>query len=239
MTAVTTTVVAGWRDLVHLQIEGWGFTVHVGLILLIVVAVLVAVALARHRPGGWEVTSANFTFAGCAAVTVCPTDLVAGLAHQAWVEVATRKAAIPFDEQNDVIVEVYNSWYELFRAFRELAKSVPTRRGLREGSDTAKLLDALTGALNVGLRPHLTRWQALFRRWYDNEQRKPEAAGLSPQEIQRRFPQYAELIADLKEVNAGLREFADALRVLAHERRLIPWWKFWASVAGASPSDEE
>jgi hypothetical protein len=230
--------VADWRDLIHLRIEGWGFSLHVGLLVLLLLVALIALGLLRHRRGGWEVTSADFAFAGCATVTVCPTDVVAGLAHQAWVEITTRKAAIPFDEREDVIVEVYNSWYELFRAFRELAKNVPTRRGLREGTDTAKLLDALTGALNVGLRPHLTRWQAQFRRWYDNAQRKPENAELSPQEIQRKFPQYDELIADLEQVGAGLREFAEALRVLAHERKSIPWWKFWAGSAGASLSGD-
>jgi len=217
-----------WRDVFNIRIEGWGLDVHIGIIFGVIVAVLVVVGVvARHRAGRWQLTQADFTFAGCATVTMCPTDDVAGLAHQAWVEITTRKAALPFDEDHDVVVEVYNSWYELFRALRELAKNVPTRRGLRKDSDEAQLVEILTGALNEGLRPHLTQWQARFQRWYDEEQKKDETAGLSPQEIQRRFPQYEAMIADLKQVNEGLMEFTEALRRTAHDRQKTPWWHFW------------
>jgi hypothetical protein len=218
-----------WRNLLELTLVDWGLRVHVGVAFIGLVAALVVAGavLARRRAAGWEVTSADFTFGGCANVTICPTDDIAGLAHQAWVEITTRKAALPFDEDNDVIVEVYNSWYELFRALRELAKNVPTRRGLHESSDEAQLVEALIGALNMGLRPHLTRWQARFRRWYDAEQKNEENAGLPPQEIQRRFPQYAELVSDIVIVNEGLVGFAESLRKLAHERKRRPFLGFW------------
>lgn len=228
MAAATSPVT--WRDIFDLKIDGWGLDVHVGIVFALVVVILIALAaVARHRSGLWQVTQADFTFAGCATVTMCPTDDVAGLAHQAWVEITTRKAALPFDEEHDVVIEVYNSWYELFRALRELAKNVPTRKGLRKDSDAAQLVEVLTGALNEGLRPHLTQWQARFRRWYDEEQKKQESAGLSPQEIQRRYPLYDEMIADLKAVNAGLMQFAESLRAIAHDRQKTPWWQFWPS----------
>jgi hypothetical protein len=189
-------------------------------------AVVVALGTVAHRRSGrWQVTSANFAFAGCATVTICPTDDVALLAHQAWVEITTRKAAIPFDEVHDVIAEIYDSWYELFGALRELSKNVPTRHGLREGGDASQLVEILTGALNEGLRPHLTQWQTRFRRWYEDELKKPETAGLAPQDIQQRYPQYDALVADLRGVNAGLAEFAESLRKLAHDRRKTGWWR--------------
>lgn len=228
-----------WRDVFNLRVEGWGLDVHVGIILVIVLAVLIALGALAHRSAArWRLTQADFTFAGCATVTMCPTDDVVGLAHQAWVEITTRKAAIPFNEDYDVVTEIYDSWYELFQALRDLAKSVPTRRGLRKGSDEAQLVEVLTGSLNEGLRPHLTHWQAQFRRWYDEAQKRPENADLSPQAIQRTYPQYNEMIMGIREVNAGLIEFAEALRRLAHDRQKTPWWQFWSEKASKEASTE-
>jgi hypothetical protein len=170
--ATATTPPEGWRGVFDLRVAGWGLDVHIGAVFVAILAALVILGvIVRRRHGMWQLTQADFTFAGCATVTLCPTDDVAGLAHQAWVEITTRKAALPFDEEHDVIVEVYNSWFELFRALRELAKNVPTRGGLRKDSDAAELVEILTGALNVGLRPHLTQWQARFRRRGDEERR--------------------------------------------------------------------
>jgi hypothetical protein len=217
---------ADWQDLFDLKFSRWGVDMHIGLVFVaIVVGLIILIAVVRHRSADWEVTSADFNFAGCATVTVCPTDDIAGLAHQAWVEITTRRAVLPFDDENDVVVEIYNSWYELFRALRDLAKNVPVRKGLRKNTDAAKLVEALTGALNVGLRPHLTKWQARFRRWYEVEQGRAENAELSPQEVQRLFPEYEEMIADLKQVNQGLLTFAEALRKIAHERERSHWWQ--------------
>ena len=35
------------------------------------------------------------------------------VAYKLWVEVNTRKLGLPIDENNDVILEIYNSWYTL------------------------------------------------------------------------------------------------------------------------------
>jgi hypothetical protein len=221
-----------WRDVFTVRVDGWGVDVHVGVIFAVILAVLIALSVLAHRSAArWRLTQADFTFAGCATVTMCPTDDVVGLAHQAWVEITTRKAAIPLDEEYDVVIEVYDSWYELFQALRDLAKSVPTRGGLRKGGDEAQLVEVLTGSLNEGLRPHLTRWQAQFRRWFDEAQKRPENAGLSPQAIQRTYPQYDEMVAGVRAVNDGLIEFAEALRRLAHDRQKTPWWHFWSDRA--------
>lgn len=44
------------------------------------------------------------------------------LAYALWVELGTRKAALPFDEEHDVIVEVYDSWYAFFGMARKLMR---------------------------------------------------------------------------------------------------------------------
>lgn len=209
----------GWRDLIHIRIAGWGLEVHTGgLVLMFLVLLAIAIGVFHGRARRWRVTSANFKFAGLGHVDISPDDQVAKIAHNAWVELSSRKAAIEFDPDNDVIVEVYNSWYDLFRALRELAKSVPAAE-IQANGDAAVLTEVLLRALNEGLRPHLTKWQARFRRWYEVALREDKYATLTPQEVQRQFPQYDDLVADLRSVSAGVIEFAEQLRLIAHQRR--------------------
>lgn len=147
-------------------------------------------------------------------VKVRPDHENVRIAYQAWVELTTRKAALPFDEEHDVIAEVYASWYTLFGTIRELIKSVPAHR-LRHCEDTKKLVDTLSRVLNDGLRPHLTRWRPHFKRWYDQQCSSDACVNRRPQDIEKDFPQYQELVTDLKKVNEGLREYAAFLRRVA------------------------
>jgi hypothetical protein len=77
----------------------------------------------------------------------------------------TRKAAQPIDIENDVILEIYDSWYALFGRIRQLISDIPGHM-LRTEKSTQELVRIATQTLNDGLRPHLTRWQARFRHWY-------------------------------------------------------------------------
>lgn len=63
------------------------------------------------------------------------------IAYKLWVELSTRKIGIPFDKEYDVIIEVYNSWYEFFRIARELLKAVPVSR-LAYSSDLIDLTES-------------------------------------------------------------------------------------------------
>ena len=138
------------------------------------------------------------------------------IAHKAWVELSTRKAGLLFDEEDDVIVEVYDSWYDLFREMRMLIKEIPIER-IRKKS-TSQLVKVLIGALNKGLRPHLTRWQAKFRRWYEwrIEQENINGGMLTPQELQREYPNYEQLKNELKTINVELIQYVNELEKLAH-----------------------
>jgi len=69
----------------------------------------------------------------------------------------------------------------------------------------------VTRVLNEGLRPHLTRFQGKFRKWYAKELDKDENTELSPQEIQAKYPEFKELIKSMKEVNILLRTYAEEL----------------------------
>jgi hypothetical protein len=70
------------------------------------------------------------------------------------------------------------------------------------GNSTSQIIDLSVEVLNEGLRPHLTKWQARFRHWYERQMDNKSDA--SPQEVQKDFPAYDELIADLLEVNKRL-----------------------------------
>jgi len=132
------------------------------------------------------------------------------IAHKIYVELTTRKAAIPIDENYDVIMEIYNSWYELFKTTRLEIKQI-SGKTLKEDSHSDELVKMSMDILNLGLRPHLTKYQANFRKWYDEALINPENKGRSPQEIQKEFPQYKELIEDLKEVTKILIEYKEQL----------------------------
>tara|TARA_Y100000310_G_C20684535_1_gene818117 strand:- start:3003 stop:3389 length:387 start_codon:yes stop_codon:yes gene_type:complete len=112
----------------------------------------------------FEETELNITLGGIGSVKIKPSHEVAQIAHKAWSELITRKAGLQFEPENDVVVEVYNSWYQLFSEMRSLIKEIPASHLKR--SETKKLVNLLVDSLNKGMRPHLTKWQAKFRRWY-------------------------------------------------------------------------
>lgn len=133
------------------------------------------------------------------------------IANRIYIELTTRKAAIPIDEENDVIEEVYDSWYKLFGIIRDEIKTLPGRY-LKSHDSTIALIGLTMKILNEGLRPHLTEHQAKFRKWYGQEKDKNE--NISPQELQRRYPDYDNLIASMKQVNQTLIQYSNELNKL-------------------------
>lgn len=136
------------------------------------------------------------------------------IAYKLWVEISTRKIGLKFDEENDVITEVYDSWYEFFKIARELMKEIP----VNNSSNVIRLTDLTEKVLNQGLRPHLTKWQARYRKWYDGNAQKNTDE--SPQEIQRKYPFYDELLADLKKTNEEMIEYKNILLEIAKGKSL-------------------
>lgn len=132
------------------------------------------------------------TIGGVSVELECSDD-VKKLANEVWIELATRKISLPFDEKNDVIVEVYDSWYKVFGEFREVLKKIP----IEKNASIDKLVDIIMVTMNDNLRSHLTKYQARFRKWYEENKKLKK----TPQEIQRKYPQYEELVIDLKKTN--------------------------------------
>lgn len=210
----------GWVDLL-VEWQHLGFEIRIGIVWLLI-AVIAAVALWWGVPYIRRKYLKNFRTKSVKLKTqwgeweVCPDHDTRRVAHQAWVEIKSRKVGLPFDEDHDVVVEVYDSWYALFGVLRDLAKSIPPDR-LEDCEETRKVVEVLMRSLNDGLRPHLTRWQAKFRRWYEAECKKTETDELTPQEIQQRYPAFADLVADLKKVNRDFVDFADSLGKIAKD----------------------
>jgi len=205
------------KDILQIRLtDQFGIDIQIGpafWLILVLIAFVSWVVRRWFRGQTWEPVEVNISMGNIGQVTIRPNHEVVRIAHQGWTELITRKAGLMFDEENDVIIEIYNSWYELFREFRSLIKSVPAEK-MREFEDAKQLVDILIRALNVGLRPHLTQWQAKFRRWYTAELEKhPEK---SPQQVQRLYPEYENLVDDLKNVNQQMVEFAEALRRIGH-----------------------
>ncbi len=136
------------------------------------------------------------------------------ISYKLWVELSTRKIGLPIDFENDVIVEIYNSWYEFFKLTRELIKDIPVSK-IRKNESTRKLVNIAIDVLNEGLRPHLTLWQARFRRWYQTESQKDENKDVTPQDLQRKFPSYGQLVHDMKGVNQKLINYRENLKKIA------------------------
>lgn len=135
------------------------------------------------------------------------------IAYKLWVELSTRKLGILLDMDNDVIYEVYNSWYEFFKITRESLKEFPVSK--LENNNSTEIIDIAIAVLNGDLRKHLTKWQAKFRHWYEIEMNKEENCDLTPQEIQKKFPEYNNLLNDLKIVNLVLINYTDLLYDIA------------------------
>jgi hypothetical protein len=132
------------------------------------------------------------------------------IANRIYIELTTRKAAILFDEENDVIEEIYNSWYKLFGIIRDEIKAVPGKY-LHDHDATQSLIGLTEKILNEGLRPHLTKYQAKYRKWLKNIIEKPENENKTPQQIQKNYPEYNELVISMKEVNKLLIDYSKEL----------------------------
>jgi hypothetical protein len=146
---------------------------------------------------------------GSGKVKIKPNHDDLQIAYRLWVELKTRKLGLPFDEDHDVIADVYNSWYEFFKITRELIKAVPVAK-IRSQRSTQVLVGISIDVLNKAIRPHLTRWQARYRHWIEVELRK-QGGDVPPQDFQKRYPEYGKLVSDLKATNARLVAYANLL----------------------------
>ena len=146
---------------------------------------------------------------GSATFDLTSNDRVA--AWKLHVQLVTRKAALPFDQTHDVIADVLASLFELFQVARDLLLDMPPANS----NDQHGVAGLIVRVLNMGIRPALTRWHADYRRWWEAALQLSVNAGRTPQDIQRDYPRYGELVADLSRMNIELSKFSDQLALVA------------------------
>ncbi|MBW7997173.1 MAG: hypothetical protein FVQ81_11515 [Candidatus Glassbacteria bacterium] len=183
-----------------LAVDSFLVWIGVGLILLFSTVRIII----WFRGGNWttfEIDEAKLGF-GDQTVTLRPNDTDRQIAYKIWVELSTRKIGLTIELDDDVISEVYDSWYSFFSVTRELIKDVPVSKFRRK--HTERIIRLSIDVLNGGIRPHLTKWQARFRRWNERALDTEGHIDLSPQEVQKSFPEYDALTEDLLRVNGQL-----------------------------------
>ena len=172
----------------HLQflINGWAV---LGLVVIVVAWLVIRNKFLDRFKSDVEL---EIKLGGIGKVKIKPNHEVKQIAHKAWVELKTRKAGLVIDKDNDVISDIYKSWYLLFGEIRTLTRDIPASK--LNDADTKRLVELLVDTLNDGLRPHLTRWRAKYEWWYDKAVAKDEHNELTPQDIQSRYSEYDELV---------------------------------------------
>lgn len=136
-------------------------------------------------------------------------------AKRLYVELTTRKAAIPIDEENDVIEEIYNSWYKLFCVIREEIKNLPVSCFTTQGN-SKDVIDLTKKILNEVLRPHLTEHQARFRSWLEKTKQGSKNRKITPQKLQMEYPDYKNLIRSVKSTNKMIIDITEKLLQQIH-----------------------
>jgi len=186
----------------NIALEISAYFVALGLALLILfLALHLFFRGGLKRARQFEVDTAELGM-GNQKLVLKPNETDRQIAYKIWVELSTRKIGLKIDLEHDVISEVYDSWYSFFSVTRELVKDVPVSKFRRR--DTEKIVNLSIEVLNSGIRPHLTKWQARFRHWYNHTLEKQADLSLAPQDIQKQFPHYDELRTDILEVNLKL-----------------------------------
>lgn len=199
--------------------DDWKLSIDVATIPLVVaIAILVLGFIvwrfwSTHRLADFEIDGAEVGI-GDFKMAFKPNDTDRQIAYSIWVELSTRKIGLPIDLDHDVISEVYDSWYSFFGVTRELVKTIPVSK-VRNDS-TGKIVTLSIEVLNEGLRPHLTQWQARYRRWYEHQVK--DNFEMSPQDIQKDFPDYDALSGDLLAVNNRLIRYRDKMHELVTGR---------------------
>ena len=189
----------------------WSIYVVMTFFLIIWIIKLLKNRLLFHK--NIEIESAEIGIQG-QKIKIRPNYTNIDIAYKIWVELNTRKIGIPIDFDNDVIVEVYKSWYQFFGITRELIKGLPATK-IRGDKDSIKLIKISTKILNEGLRPHLTVWQAKFHKWYKLALVAEANKHKSPQQLQKEFSEYQSLISDMTKINNNLITYKNNVYALA------------------------
>jgi len=161
-------------------VASWKFWVGAGTIIVVLVLLL--------RRGNAGSISLGLPFnLGSMTIDISQADRV--LAWKLYIQLVTRKAALLFDDEYDLVADVYDSLFALFKETRVLLLELPPNEFRKKQGISVLALRIL----NDGLRPHLTRWQAEFREWW-KKQLPLDRNDETLQTAQSRYPRFNELV---------------------------------------------
>lgn len=196
--------------MINIDIKDWHLIIDINIFLLILIFVLVFVICCFLRNFKYfnyqnaDFAGVDIDSKGCICTHFKINNEDKKIARKMYIELSYRKAGQEIDLNNDVISEIYDSWYSLFKKMRELLSELNSNKHLSQ-----ELYAIGDSVLEDTLRPHLTKWQARFRKWLkDNEDKY---IGVEPQDIQKKYPKYRDLISDLLRTNKSLIAFTDSL----------------------------
>lgn len=216
-------------DLANFTLNNWNLTFSINILLLIIILCLFIVLknglldyitdklFRRFKIKNYHIDEVKLGI-GSTTISFKPNYDDRKIAYALWVEISTRKLGLPIDLDEDVIVELYNSWYAFFGTARESIKRFPISK--LNNDNEKDLIEITTKLLNDVLRPHLTKWQAKFRKWYAEELKKSANENLTPQEIQSNYKYYDELTEDMLNINKNLEYYQKVLYSIAYDKEL-------------------
>lgn len=215
-------------NLINITLDFWNITFTINIIVLIILLIffillnqgyinrIIAKLFKKFKINNYDIKEVKLG-TGSTTISFKPNYTDREIAYKLWVELSTRKLGLPINFNEDVIIELYDSWYAFFSEARNLIKEFPISK-LNENKKN--LVEITIELLNNVLRVHLTTWQAKFRKWYNQELKKDENKNLTPQEIQCKYEYYDELTADLNKINEKINYYKMILYSISHDKEL-------------------
>lgn len=128
-----------------------------------------------------------------------------------YVELVTRIAVQPLSEQEGLLRETLSSLHSLFATTRSILREA----GPGVGASHDSVGGIAIAVLNNGLRPFLAKWHPLLLAWEAG--RDPVN---NPKEHERKWAEEPRLHEELSKLVDELKEYADALAVIAGVKEL-------------------
>ena len=123
-----------------------------------------------------------------------------------YIELVTRIAVQPLENEQGLAREAMNSLYSLFASTRNDLKAA----GPGVGASINSVGGIAIAVLNRGLRPFLSKWHPLLQTW--EAQRNPKT---SPKEHELKWSEEQNFRAALEELRTELKQYANALAKIA------------------------
>ena len=149
--------------------------------------------------------SLNLPF-GLGGIDLEPDEVQEKAAWTLYVELMTRIAVQPLDEEEGLLREVLNSLYKLFDLTRTILRDAGP--GVAKGPNS--LGPVAIGVLNKGLRPFIAKWHPRLSAY---EAKRPES--VSQVEHEHNWESYKQIRQELEDMQGQMRIYADALAKIA------------------------